>query len=36
LVVDADEAEIDVSVFCKTTSTFDKVAEPVLEISKVT
>ena len=28
--------EIDVSVFCKTTSTFDKVAEPEFAISKVT
>ena len=28
--------EIDVSVFCNTTLTFDKVAEPEFEISKVT
>ena len=28
--------EIDVSVFCNTTSTFDNVAEPEFEISKVT
>jgi len=28
--------EIDVSVFCNTMSTFDNVAEPEFEISKVT
>ena len=28
--------EMDVSVFCNTTSTFDNLAEPEFEISKVT
>jgi len=28
--------EIDVSVFCNTMSTFDNVAEPEFEISKIT
>ena len=30
------EEEIDVSVFCNTTSTFDNMAEPEFEISNVT
>jgi hypothetical protein len=36
LVVDALAEEIVVDVFCSTTSTFDKVEEPVFEISKTT
>ena len=30
------EEEMDVPVFCNTTSTFDNLAEPEFEISKVT
>ncbi len=35
-MVDVLAEEMDVSVFCNTTSTFDNVAEPEFEISKVT